>query len=52
LGHLDLSPLRHEVSEDLRFDRLPGAKLNVALSKLDRLLDDATVGVAVADDLS
>jgi hypothetical protein len=34
-GHLDLCPLRHKVCEDLRLDRLPGAKLNFELSKLD-----------------
>jgi hypothetical protein len=32
-GHLDLCPLRHKVCEGL--DRLPGAKLNFELSKLD-----------------
>jgi hypothetical protein len=34
-GHLDLCPFRHEVGEDLRLDRLPGAKLDFELSKLD-----------------
>jgi hypothetical protein len=34
-GHLDLCPLKHKVCEDLRLDRLPGAKLNFELSKLD-----------------
>jgi hypothetical protein len=34
-GHLDLCPFRHEVSEDLRLDRLPRAKLDFELSKLD-----------------
>jgi hypothetical protein len=31
---------------------LSGTKLDLKLSKLDRLLDGVTVGVAVADDLS
>jgi hypothetical protein len=34
-GHLDLCPFRHEVGEDLQLDRLPGAKLDFKLSKLD-----------------
>jgi hypothetical protein len=51
-GHLDLSPLRYEVCEDLRIDCLPGAKLDFKLSKLDRPLDDAVVGIAIANDLS
>jgi hypothetical protein len=34
-GHLDLCPFRHEVGEDLRLDRLLGAKLDFELSKLD-----------------
>jgi hypothetical protein len=34
-GHLDLCPLRHKVCEDLRLDRLPRAKLDFELSKLD-----------------
>jgi hypothetical protein len=34
-GHLDLCLFRHEVDEDLRLDRLPGAKLDFELSKLD-----------------
>jgi hypothetical protein len=51
-GHLDLCPLRHEVSADLQFDRLSRTKLDVEFSKLDRPLDNAAVGVAVADDLS
>jgi hypothetical protein len=34
-GHLDLCPLRHKVCEDLRLDHLPGAKLDLELSKLD-----------------
>jgi hypothetical protein len=50
--HLDLCPLRHEVSQDLRFDRLPGAKLDVEFSKLDQPLDDAAVGIVVANDFS
>jgi hypothetical protein len=51
-GHLDLCPLRHKVCEDLRLDRLPGAKLDVKFSKLDRPHYDAVIGFAVADDLS
>jgi hypothetical protein len=34
-GHLDLCPLGHEVGEDLRLDRFPGAKLDFKFSKLD-----------------
>jgi hypothetical protein len=49
---MDLCPLSHEVSEDLGVDRLPGAKLDVEFSKLNRPLDDAAVGIAVVDDLS
>jgi hypothetical protein len=51
-GHLDFCPLRHKVCEYLRLDRLPGAKLDLEFSKLDRPLDDAAVGVAVGDDQS
>jgi hypothetical protein len=51
-GHLDFCPLRHKVCEDLRLDRLPRAKLDFELSKLDEPLDNATIGVAVADDIS
>jgi hypothetical protein len=51
-GHLDFCPFRHEVCEDLRFDRLSGTKLDLKVSKLDRSLDDEAVGVAVADDFS
>jgi hypothetical protein len=50
--HLDLCPFRHKVCEDLRLDRLTGAKLDLKLSKLDEPFDDAAVGVAVADDFS
>jgi hypothetical protein len=49
-GHLDFYPLRHKVCEDLRLDRLPGAKLDFKFSKLDRPLDDAAAVVAVVDD--
>jgi hypothetical protein len=34
-GNLDLCLLRHKVYEDLRLDRLPGAKLDFEISKLD-----------------
>jgi hypothetical protein len=51
-GHLDLYPFRHKVCEDLRLDRLPGAKLDFELSKLDGPLDDAAIGIVVADNLS
>jgi hypothetical protein len=34
-GHIDLCPLRHEVGEDMRLDRLPRAILDFELSKLD-----------------
>jgi hypothetical protein len=34
-GHLDLCLFRHEVDEDLRLDRFPGAKLDFELSKLE-----------------
>jgi hypothetical protein len=34
-GHLDFRPFRHKLCEDLRLDRLPGAKLDFELSKLD-----------------
>jgi hypothetical protein len=36
----------------LRLDRLPGAKLDFELAKLDWPLDNAAVGIAIADDLS
>jgi hypothetical protein len=51
-GRLDFCPFTHKVCEDLRLDRLSGTKLDLKLSKLDRPLDDAAVGVAVSDDLS
>jgi hypothetical protein len=51
-GHLDFCPFRHEVCKDLRFDSLSRTKLDFKVSKLDRSLDDAAVGVAVAGDFS
>jgi hypothetical protein len=49
---LNFCPLRHEFCEDLRLDRLSRTKLDVELSELNRPLDDAAVGIAVADDFS
>jgi hypothetical protein len=51
-GHLDFCPIKHEICEDLRLDRLARTKHDVEFSELDRPLDDAAVGVAVADDFS
>jgi hypothetical protein len=47
-GLLGLSPLGDEIGEDLGLDGLPWAELKVQLAQLDRPLDDAPHGVAVA----
>jgi hypothetical protein len=51
-GHLDFCPLRHEVYEDLRLYHLSRTKLDVEFSELNQPIDDAAIGVAVADDFS
>jgi hypothetical protein len=45
---LCLRPLGDKIDEDLGLDGLPWAKLKVEFAQLDRPLDDASHGVAVA----
>ena len=50
-GILDLGPLSDEISELLRLDRRPASKFNGVSAELDSPLDDAAIGLFVAENV-
>ena len=50
-GFLDLGPLGDEISKRLRLDGRPTSKFDGVSSKLDSPLDDAVIGLFVAENV-
>ena len=50
-GLLDLGPLSDEISERLRLDGRPASEFDGGSAKLDSPLDDAAIGLFVAEDV-
>ena len=50
-GLLDLGPLSDEISERLRLDGRPASKFDRVSAELNRPLDDAAVGLFVAENV-
>ena len=51
-GLLDLGPLSDEISKCLRLDGRPASEFDGVSTELDSPLDDAAIGLFVAEDVS